>query len=119
WSQARTLFLAGATSAPPIPDPPPTMKDDPAPLVEVVDATFRYREGRPAILNRATFALHRGERILLEGPSGGGKTTLALVLAGLRRVDSGLVLVQGLDQYSVTEERWRRVVSVAPQFHEN
>jgi ATP-binding cassette subfamily B protein len=44
--------------------------------------------------------------ILLEGESGGGKSTLAALLAGLRRPAGGLLL------------RWGEV-ACAPQYHEN
>src|SRR5439155_18436584 len=60
-----------------------------------------------------------GDRILLEGPSGGGKSTLASLLVGLRLPQSGLLLLQGLDWQTLGSEGWRRRVVGAPQFHEN
>ena len=60
-----------------------------------------------------------GDRLLLEGPSGGGKSTLAAVLAGSRVSQSGLLLLDGLDRETLGAEGWRRRVVIAPQFHEN
>ena len=57
--------------------------------------------------------------MLLEGPSGGGKSTFASLLSGIRRPDSGLVLINGLDGYTVGSQRWRRQVAASPQFHDN
>ncbi len=89
---------------------------------KVMDAdrlTFRYRDtGNPA-LQACSLAIRRGERILLEGPSGGGKTTFASLLSGLREPESGLLLVNGLDRRILGDQRLRQHVAAAPQFHEN
>jgi ATP-binding cassette subfamily B protein len=88
-------------------------------LVEADALTFRYRpHGSPA-LQACSLAVHQGERVLLEGPSGGGKTTLASLLSGTRQPESGLVLVDGMDRYTLGERRWRALIASAPQFHEN
>ena len=56
---------------------------------------------------------------MLEGPSGGGKSTFAAVLAGLRVPESGLLLLGGHDRHSIGSDTWRRQVIAVPQFHEN
>lgn len=88
----------------------------------VVDAerlTFRYRkEGRLA-LQGVTMAIHHGDRVLLEGPSGGGKTTLASLISGIREPNTGLLLVNGLDHQTLGDTQWRKAIAAAPQFHEN
>jgi ATP-binding cassette, subfamily B, bacterial len=88
-------------------------------VIEADRLTFRYRNlGNPA-LQACSLAVHRGERILLEGPSGGGKTTFVSLLSGLREAESGLLLVNGLDRRALGDKRWRAQVAAAPQFHEN
>ena len=63
--------------------------------------------------------IYPGDRLLLEGPSGGGKTTLAALVSGLRRPDAGVLMFHGYDWHSWGESGWGRSVAVAPQFHEN
>lgn len=88
-------------------------------VVEAERLVYRYRkEGRPA-LQGLTMAIHRNDRILLEGPSGGGKTTFASLLSGIREPSAGLLLVNGLDRQTLGEQQWRKAVAAAPQFHEN
>jgi ABC-type multidrug transport system fused ATPase/permease subunit len=70
-------------------------------------------------LQGVTVQIRSGDRLLLEGPSGGGKSTLAALLAGARLPESGLVLFGGLDRDTLGAERWRRRIVIAPQFHEN
>jgi ATP-binding cassette subfamily B protein len=60
-----------------------------------------------------------GDRILLEGSSGGGKSTLGALLSGLREPDQGLLLLGGLDRPTLGLAGWRRRVAAAPQFQEN
>lgn len=89
------------------------------PLIEGRSLTFRYRAGGRAILSDCNIAIYAGDRLLLEGPSGGGKSTLASLLIGLHAPESGLLLLRGLDRHTVNEEVWRQRVVAAPQFHEN
>jgi len=88
-------------------------------VVEAEHLTFRYRSSGTAALRGCSMAIRSGERILLEGPSGGGKTTFAALLSGLREPESGLLLVNGLDLHILGKQKWRQMVAAAPQFHEN
>jgi len=83
------------------------------------DINFRYRSHGRLVLRDCSLAVRTGDRILLEGPSGGGKSTLASVLAGLRVPESGLLLLHGYDQKTLGREGWQRRVVSAPQFQEN
>ncbi len=88
-------------------------------VAEVEKVTFRYRKDGAATLHPSSLTIKQGERVLLEGPSGGGKSTFASLLSGIRKPDSGLVLINGLDGYTVGAQRWRAQVAASPQFHDN
>ncbi|MDB5600931.1 MAG: transporter ATP-binding protein [Xanthobacteraceae bacterium] len=88
------------------------------PLLEADSLTYRYDEhSRPAV-DAANIKIRHGDRILIEGPSGGGKSTLGSLLVGLRKPESGLLLLNGLDRHTL-EDSWRQFATEAPQFHEN
>jgi ATP-binding cassette subfamily B protein len=89
------------------------------PLLTGHQVSFRYRADDTPVLAGCDISISVGERLLLEGPSGGGKSTLAGLLAGVRRPDNGLLLLNGYDQQTLGEENWRRQAVLAPQFHEN
>jgi energy-coupling factor transport system ATP-binding protein len=61
-------------------------------------AGFAY-PGGPAVLDRVSFELRRGEVVALAGPNGSGKTTLAKLLAGLLDPGSGEVFRTGRAAY--------------------
>ncbi len=83
------------------------------------DVVFRYRPQGQPVLRDCSLQIYHGDRVLLEGPSGGGKTTLAAVLTGLRRPEAGSLLLWGYDREILGGEEWRRRVIMAPQFQEN
>jgi len=89
------------------------------PIVDAHEIAFGYGDRGEPVLRGCSIRIHDGDRLLLEGPSGGGKSTLAHVLTGLRTPHSGLILLRGLDRHTVGFEGWRRRIVGAPQFHEN
>ena len=94
-------------------------RDARVPLLDATDLVYAY-EGRPhPVLKGGSLRVERGDRILLEGPSGGGKSTLTSLLTGLRQPQSGLLLLRGLDWQTLGPTGWRRHVAVAPQYHES
>ena len=120
WREASSLFHAAAERPliPAISDHA-RRQTSVASVLDVRDLAFRYPNGTPPVLTGCSLNAEAGERILLEGRSGGGKSTLASVVAGLRTPMAGLVLVDGLDRRTLGAHAWRQRVVAAPQFHEN
>jgi ABC-type multidrug transport system fused ATPase/permease subunit len=122
WEQVAPVFHAA--SRPQAHGPPaaflPRRDDGKARVViEAHDLVFRYRERAEPVLRNCSLRVSSDDRLVLDGPSGGGKSTLASLLAGLRQPESGLLFVGGLDRNSLGAAGWRRIVAAAPQFHEN
>jgi ATP-binding cassette subfamily B protein len=121
WNQARTLFEAAADRPSPaaIADDGPGRRVARAAALDVRDVSFRFPSRSEPVLHACTLRAAAGDRLLLQGRSGGGKSTFASIVAGLRNPDSGLVLVDGLDRRTLGSHAWRRRVVAVPQFHEN
>jgi putative ABC transport system ATP-binding protein len=67
-------------------------------LVENVKKSYREPSGeRLSILDVPYLKLAAGEQAVIRGRSGGGKTTLLNVIAGLATVDQGRIVVNGVD----------------------
>jgi len=88
-------------------------------LIEAHNLIFRYQNRVEPTIRGCSLHIKAGDRILLEGPSGGGKSTLTSLLTGLRLPESGLLLINGLDRQTLGEKGWRHRITAAPQFHEN
>jgi len=125
WSEIKEIFLASTNvhldhsqdnllQLQPIDN---TLRQKP--ILTVRDIDFRYSVGGRLILQNCNLEIYPGDRLLLEGPSGGGKSTLVAILAGLRVPESGLLLLHGADQKTLGLANWRRNVVAVPQFHEN
>lgn len=54
-----------------------------APIIEVENFTYRYPRTSDPVIKNISLTVHPGEFIGLVGPTGAGKTTLCLALAGL------------------------------------
>jgi ATP-binding cassette subfamily B protein len=89
------------------------------PVLDAQGVSFQHRGRAEPVLRGLSLVVKHGDRLLIEGPSGGGKSTLAALLAGARRPSDGLLFHGGLDAPSLGADGWRRRVASAPQFHEN
>jgi ATP-binding cassette subfamily B protein len=87
---------------------------DPAFDVELAHVDFEYKAGVP-VLRDLTFAVPRGQKVALVGPTGSGKTTITALLLRLYEISGGTVRVQGRDVRSFTREELRRLFAVVPQ----
>lgn len=63
--------------------------------LEAKNLSFRYGRREPLVLEDCSLCVESGERLALFAPSGYGKTTLAMLLAGYLQPSSGEVLLDG------------------------
>ena len=103
-------------------DEPEEVADKPAAVelppgdgeIRFEDVSFAYLPGRP-VLEHVDLALEAGTTLALIGHTGSGKTTLASLVPRFYDVESGRVLVDGVDVRDVTLASLRREIGVIPQ----
>ena len=94
---------------------PGTETPVPAGRVELGQVCYAPTAGRPASIRNATLTLAPGESILIVGPSGCGKTTLARLLLGMLRPQSGTVRLDSTDVARWTRAAFGRCVGYVSQ----
>ncbi len=68
-------------------------------MLEVKNLTFRVNENgiERNIVHDISFTVENGEMLVITGPNGGGKSTLAKVLMGIEEATSGQIILDGED----------------------
>lgn len=68
-------------------------------MYELLNATKRYKQKNREItaLNNVTLSIKTGDMVAIQGPTGGGKSTLLQLLGGLDRPTSGGIDIDGRD----------------------
>lgn len=77
------------------------------PIIEVQDLRFSYKNGdqKPVpILFGLDFKIYPGEFVAIQGPSGSGKSTLLYLLGCMNPIQSGKVLIGGINVSTLTED---------------
>jgi putative ABC transport system ATP-binding protein len=77
------------------------------PVLAVAD--LRVRRGDRRVLDGVSLSVAAGERVLVQGPSGAGKTTLFHVLGLLAEPTAGTLRVAGEDAAALSERRRARL----------
>jgi ATP-binding cassette subfamily B multidrug efflux pump len=103
-------------------DTPETIKDPPQPKkvehfsgeIEFKDVWLSYRPGEP-VLKNISFRVRAGEKVALVGATGGGKTSIISALCRFYDVESGAILVDGIDVRHWNKQELRRHMSLVLQ----
>jgi len=98
--------------------------EDTSPIVSLdgVGLTLTSRAGAVEILRGVTLDISRGRSVAVVGPSGSGKSSLLMIVAGLERATRGRVTVAGEDLTRLGEDdlarlRGRAIGIVFQSFH--
>ena len=110
-SVARRLDTAPRPDAPgPAPRPDPA-----APALEMQEVVLRSPGGDRPVLAGLSLRVAAGEVVALTGPSGGGKSTVLHLAAGLIAPDGGRVLLWGSPAAAWPEAALRARLALLPQ----
>ena len=100
------------------PDPAPALPDGrtsrPRGRVEFQHVSFAYHPGTP-VIEDLSMTVEPGSTVAIVGPTGAGKTTLVNLLMRFYDVDSGRILVDGVDITTVSRQTLRSRIGMVLQ----
>lgn len=79
------------------------------------NASFRYAENAPFVLESLNFLVSVGSRVAVLGTTGSGKTTIVNLLVRFWGPTTGRICIDGVDITTLSEQDLRRSVSVVSQ----
>ena len=82
--------------------------------IEFKDVWLSYRPGE-SVLKNVSFRVRAGEKVALVGATGGGKTSIISALCRFYDVDSGTILVDGIDIRQWNKQELRRHLGLVLQ----
>ncbi|MEW2314198.1 ABC transporter ATP-binding protein [Streptomyces bauhiniae] len=82
-------------------------------MYQLRNVTKTYTRGKGTVhaLDGVDLTIGDGDRLVIQGPTGGGKSTLLQMLGGLDRPNSGEVVLDGTDLAKLSEARLTKVRS--------
>jgi ATP-binding cassette subfamily B multidrug efflux pump len=83
--------------------------------IEFQDVTFSYPGAEKPAISGITFSASPGEVTAIIGGTGSGKSTLISLIPRFYDIDSGSVLVDGVDVREMTQEQLRSKIGFIPQ----
>lgn len=101
---------------PGITDPPATRQDFKGRgFIEFRDVSFSYKGAEEPALKNITFSAKPGEITAIIGSTGSGKSTLVNLIPRFYDIDSGSILIDGLDIREMSQDKLRAKIGYAPQ----
>jgi ATP-binding cassette subfamily B multidrug efflux pump len=83
--------------------------------VEFNNVTFSYPGAEKSVIRNISFSLSPGEVTAIIGGTGSGKSTLISLIPRFYDIDSGSILVDGVDVRMMTQESLRAKIGYVPQ----
>ena len=83
--------------------------------VEFRDVSFSYNKRGDKVLKNISFKIFPGETAAVIGATGAGKSSLASLIPRFYNIDSGEILIDGINVKKIKLKRLREIISVVPQ----
>ena len=112
---AARRLLEAADAPVPAPDPATPAPLPPGHAIRMRDIRFAWEAEREPVLDGFSLEIPEGARVVLLGPSGAGKSTVAALLLGLARPQSGSITLGGAEIAGLSAHDLRRRITCLTQ----
>lgn len=88
---------------------------DPINLIEFQDVCFRYSDNSDLIFDHFNVRIEKGDKLLLDGINGAGKSTFIKLLTGLYTPESGNIIINNINYNLINRESIRDRIGIVSQ----
>lgn len=86
-------------------------------IIEFRNVSFSY-DGNNNVLSNYSLSIEKGERVVLSGRTGAGKSTIFRLIMGLYEPQKGQILIKDKEAHTISEDKRRKIFGyVEQQFH--
>ena len=83
--------------------------------LEIKNLSYKYNNSLKKILNNISLKILKGEKVVLKGQTGSGKSTLVNIISGLLDPLEGKIIVDDKEINSINKNSWQKNISIVPQ----
>ncbi|KAF8976440.1 hypothetical protein BGZ46_008260 [Entomortierella lignicola] len=83
--------------------------------ISLHNVSLRYRPDLPLVLNNISFEIQAGSKVAVVGRTGAGKSSLIQALFLLNNLESGHILIDGIDTQTIGTADLRTHIAIIPQ----
>ena len=88
---------------------------EPINSIEFKDICFKYNENSDLIFDHLNVKIEKGDKLLIDGINGSGKSTFIKLLTGLYQPKSGKILINNIDYNLIHKESVRGRIGIVSQ----
>lgn len=116
YSSPRTGSKSSSSSASSLSHPSQVTQSWPSKgELHLDNVCLRYREGLPLVLDRVTLTIKSKEKVGIVGRTGAGKSSLVTAILRMVEMESGSILIDGVDITGIGLNALRSRIAVIPQ----
>ncbi len=83
--------------------------------IKLENVGFKYKNNTKNVLNNINFEINKGEKVLIKGENGSGKSTIIKLLLGLYNPDEGKILCNNIDLAVINNKSLRERIGIVSQ----
>ena len=83
--------------------------------IKLEKISFQYNKNTPKILNNINFIINKGDKVVVKGETGSGKSTLVNIISGLLTQNEGKILIDDTEITLENKIKWQKNISIVPQ----
>jgi len=84
-------------------------------IIKIDKIKYQYSKELPYILNNINFEINKGDKIVIKGETGTGKSTLINIILGLLNPTEGKITVDDIEINEDNQTNWQKNIAIVPQ----